>query len=170
MMRSEDCVARGFKFRLEKVLDMRIQKEQRLQQRFQELLAMAEFERQKLAALEERQQQYREELSQKQKGSVEVNEVMNYLSYLELLAEAIIQQTEILREAEERAEEARLDLVQASQEKKAVEKLKEKQLEEYNKEQLREEIIFLDDISSSRFNRNKTEAARNSGRSAPRGP
>lgn len=160
-------MARGFKFRLEKVLDMRIQKEQRLQQRFQELLAMAELERQKLAALEERQQQYREELSQKQKGSVEVNEVMNYLSYLELLAEAIIQQTEILREAEERAEEARLDLVQASQEKKAVEKLKEKQLEEFNKEQLREEIIFLDDISSSRFNRNKVEAARKNGRSAP---
>lgn len=160
-------MARGFKFRLEKVLDMRIQKEQRLQQRFQELLAMAELERQKLAALEERQQQYREELSQKQRGSVEVNEVMNYLSYLELLAEAIIQQTEILREAEERAEEARLDLVQASQEKKAVEKLKEKQLEEFNKEQLREEIIFLDDISSSRFNRNKVEAARKNGRSAP---
>lgn len=161
-------MAKGFKFRLQKVLEMREQKEKLLQQRFMELLAMAEYEKKELEKLYERQEEYRQQLAEKQQGNLEVHEVMNYLSYLEHLADAIEEQKVVVREAEERAEEARLDLMRAAQEKKAVEKLRDKQYEDWMKEQQRAENIFLDEISSSRFNR-KAGTAASERRTAPGG-
>ncbi len=158
-------MAAAFKFRLEKVLEMRRLKEQRLQARYNELLLLAEAERQRLLQLFAEQQRNREELTARQRGNLEVGEVMNYLDFLEYLAQQIELQTIRVREAEERAEEARQDLLKASQEKKAVEKLREKQHEEYVKTQQRAEIVFLDEISSSRFNRNQADTG---GASAPR--
>jgi len=157
-------VPQGFKFRLQKVLEMREQREKLLHKRFMELLAAAEEEKRELEKLYRYQTQYREELNRKQRGAVDVNEVMQYLHYLEALARAIDEQILRVQEAEERAEEARRDLLKAQQEKKAVEKLKEKQYEDYLKEQQRAEVIFLDEVSSSRFNRQQADAAR---RAAP---
>lgn len=153
------CLAR-FQFRLQKVLEMREQKEKLLQKRFMELLAAAEFEKNELRKLLERQEWYRNELIAKQRGTLEVGEVMNYLAYLESLAQWIDEQRIRVREAEERAEEARLDLLRASQEKKAVEKLKEKQYEDWVKEQQRAEIIFLDEISSVRYNKAQADGGK----------
>jgi flagellar FliJ protein len=151
---------RVFKFRLEKVLDMRLQREKLLSKQYQELLAQAERERRFLLELQELQAERREELARKQRGSVEVQEVMNYFTYLEALAERIEEQVIRVREAEERAEEARQELLRASQERKAVEKLKEQQFEAWRKEQLRVEGVFLDEMASSRFNRTQAETAR----------
>lgn len=161
---------RKFTFRLQKVLQMREQKEKLLQARFAELQAQARLERIRLQELQEAQEAARQELIRFQRGTVDINEVMNYLNYLDRLASDIVRQEQVVREAEERAEEARLDLIRASQEKKAVEKLKEKQHEDYLKEQQHAEIVFLDEVSSARFNRNQAGTGGTRGhRTAPGG-
>ena len=158
-----------FKFRLQKVLEMRTQREQLLQRQYNELRKQAELEKMRLLKLIQDQETAREELSAKQRGTIAINEVMDYLAYLEVLKHDIERQTVVLREAEERAEEARQELLRASQEKKAVEKLKEKQFEEFQKEQQRLEVVFLDEVSSSRYNRQQADSggSQSSRRPAP---
>jgi flagellar FliJ protein len=160
--------ARVFKFRLQKVLEMREQREKLLSRQYNELLMQLEHERRLLLELQQLQAERREELAKKQRGAVEVHEVMNYFTYLEALAERIEEQVLRVREAEERAEEARQELLRASQERKAVEKLKEQQYDAWRKEQLRVEGVFLDEMASSRFNRTQAETARKQ-RPAPGG-
>lgn len=149
-----------FQFRLQKVLEMREQKEKLLQRRYMELLAAAEAEKRYLRELLERQAWFRKDLEEKQRGKLDIVDVMHLLAYLEGLAETIEEQKIRVREAEERAEEARLDLLRASQEKKAVEKLREKQYDDWMKEQQRAEIIFLDEISSVRYNKAQADGGK----------
>ena len=150
-------MAAKFKFHLETLLEMRLLQEQRAQARLGEQLRVVEAEKAALVELEGVAAAYRDELAERQRGNLDIHAVMTYMSYLNSVDSRIRQQLERIAGAEQEAERLRGELLKATQQKKSVEKLRERHLEEFTKEQQRAETLFLDEMSSTRQKRSGTE-------------
>lgn len=139
-------------------------------------VAMAELERQKarhkaleeeLAQMRHRREQLRREYMDKaMRGQVGAQEAVRHNAYVEHLKdmekrqqEAIAAQAEVVAEHERLVEVARGELVEATQELKALEKHREKWLDEVKKEIAAKEEAVMDDIAQTIYLRN--EAAKN---------
>jgi len=148
-------LAKRFVFRLEKVLDLRKQKEQEMMRELALAKESLAREERILEELRDRLAASRRELLAKQRGCLDPNEIINYLRYLDQLREFIELQTLRVLEAERIVEETRELLLQATKEKKIVEKLKENQLKKYKEELMRAEMNFLDEVGTLRYTRAK---------------
>ena len=146
-------MAGAFRFGLAKVLEMREQREQEMKRLLGEALARLDEQQRQLALLERTRDEYRDEVSRLQKGAVDVAMILTCLDFLDKVATSITEQAERVVSAQEHVEEARRRLVIASQEKKAIEKLRERHFEAWQKEQSRVETNALDEASQQRFNR-----------------
>jgi flagellar FliJ protein len=146
-------LARRFIFRLEKVLDLRRQKEQEAMRELAHAKEILARERRILEDLLHKRRCGQQELIAKQRGNLDPNEVLNYLQYLDKLSEFIEHQTLRVHEAERLVEEARERLLQASKEKKIVEKLRENQFKKYKEELMKAELNFLDEVGTLRYTR-----------------
>lgn len=152
-------MAAKFKFHLETLLEVRQMHEQQAQARLVDQLRVLEAEKAALAELEGVATAYRAELAERQRGNLDIHSVMTYMNYLNTLDSRRHQQLARIATAESEAERLRLALLKATQQKKSVEKLRERHLEEFNKEQQRVETLFLDEMSSSRQKRASTADA-----------
>ena len=94
---------------------------------------------------------YREKFQQRINPE-EANNYHHYLTWLNRQADLAALQ---LREREKEVAERRQKLVEASKERKILEKLKEKAYQNYQAEQLRAEIQFLDELGTGRFIRDQ---------------
>lgn len=146
-------MAPKFKFHLETLLEVRTLHEQRAQARLVDQLRAVEAERAVLAELEAQAGVYRDELAERQRGNLDIHAVMTVMSYVNALDSRVNAQAARITAAEAEAERLRAELLGATQQKKAVEKLRERHLEEYTKEQQRAETVFLDEMSATRQQR-----------------
>jgi flagellar FliJ protein len=136
---------KAFHFSLEKVLDHRVALEQEAKRNYAE----------KQKAVIQKEQLLTEMINEKN-TLMDVNEMTlgrmqvqhRYLNALEMTIHAAYQQ---VRQLTQEVEIALLEVVQAQQERKVVEKLKEKKLEEYNYELLQEEQKQLDEMGSRKL-------------------
>jgi flagellar FliJ protein len=86
-------------------------------------------------------------------GEFDVLQVKMTTHYVNRL-EGLIQHTrQRIAEMDEAIEEKRQALVEASRNRKVMEKLKETAYEEYRAEELRTEQLFLDELATATFNR-----------------
>lgn len=142
-----------FKFRLQKLLDLREAAEQEIKNELAELLN-------KQNAVRMRQQGYRNAIARERdsfarklrekKASYE--DIMTFERFYDSTSRAIdISEQEILS-MEDDIQKVRDRLIEASRERKVVEKLKEKKLEEYNYELNREIIKENDDANQKLYN------------------
>ena len=72
------------------------------------------------------------------------------LAYLRQLRQDVIHQEEVMDDLEAKAEDKRIDLLKASQEKKVLENLRERQYISYRKDLSRWEQAFLDELAQRR--------------------
>ena len=153
----------SFKFRLERLLDVRIMREKQAQQELQARRHQVVAEEQRLVQMQSSELQLREEqkvpfgrgddLYQFQmrrhflEKAIDANvaEQTNQHGRIQQAKDAVVQQLEIVK--------------QCGIDVKALEKLKEKQREEHRVEQLREEGLFLDDLAGQGFLRRRVQAA-----------
>ncbi len=142
---------RKFKFRLESVLQIKNRREELRQRELSAAERLREQARQQLTVWQEQIAEimrfYREQLQ----NSFDPRSAGDYYAYLNWLnrertaAEALLRQ----REAEAHAAQARL--VEAARERRMIEQLKEKALQEYQFAELQAEINFLDELGTGRF-------------------
>jgi flagellar export protein FliJ len=156
----ELVVARtSFKFRLQRLLDVRIMREQQAQQ---ELLARRHrvtVEERRLLAMKQEQDRLTDEQNRPFQRGDDLQDFANKRVYLEHalnenVAEQRSQEQRIV-EAEQRVIEQQEVLKQCGIDVKALEKLRDKQREEHRLEQLREEGLFLDDLAGQGFLRRR---------------
>lgn len=121
---------RGYKFRLQKLLDIRIDKEEESKRKFQQAQSMREEVEKKLVKLKDNYDKY---------NIVNPNDsiIDRKIKHQYLIAlNSSIETTEVeLKHREELVEEVRVDLTQKQVDRKTVEILKEKSLESFIKEQ-----------------------------------
>jgi flagellar FliJ protein len=142
--------SKPFQFRLQKVLEYRVHLEDTLRTELAEL-------RRERAMLVERREQLEAEVAERVQrltaGEFDVLQVKMTTHYVNRL-EGLIQHTrQRIAEMDEAIEEKRQALVEASRNRKVMEKLKETAYEEYRAEELRTEQLFLDELATATFNR-----------------
>jgi flagellar protein FliJ len=144
-----------FKFRLESVLKIKSHLE--------------ELRRMELSEAENRCVQARIEFRQRQQDVEDTTKVCraqmqnkfdpylagDYFHYLARLNGFVKEAAVLLKQRETEVVEARNNLVEASREKKVIEKLKEQAYQKYCTAELNEEIIFLDQLGTTRFIRQR---------------
>lgn len=121
---------KGYKFRLQKLLDIRIDKEEESKRKFQQVQSMKEEVEKKLVNLKDNYDKY---------NTVNSNDsiIDRKIKHQYLVAlNSSIETTEVeLKNKEELVEKVRVDLTEKQVDRKTVEILKEKSLENFIKEQ-----------------------------------
>lgn len=144
-----------FKFKLETVLKVKIRVEELRQKELKEAEVRREQARRQLIQRQEEVQatvaNYREQFQ----ASIDLNKANDYHRFLLWLNKQVELAMQRLEQCEQEVRERRLKLMEATREKKVLEKLKEKAYEEYKAEELREEIKFLDELGTGQFFRQK---------------
>lgn len=131
-----------FVFRLQRILDLRIQIRDESRQ---ELVLKNAYRDQQIGILTNLQDEFMQ-LGLMEGGTYSAEEVTRLANYGELLTERIKKQRVVVDEAIKVADGARESYIEASKEAKVLEMLRERKLAEYNLEELRREGVLLDEL------------------------
>lgn len=134
----------AFRFRLEKVLNVREMQEERAKQEWAMQERLAREERLKLAHLRQQEQEIKD--YGYEQSDIETRQAM--YSFLDILKVRIDRQIERLNEQERITSQAKEAWLLARQETKKVTTLREKQYASFVKEEERKEQKVLDDMRS----------------------
>lgn len=138
-----------FKFSLDTVLSYKQQVLEALQG--EHALALAAVREQE-ALLENLWGQYRDynaEYRRRAEEGLPLTEALMYQNGLRAAEQEIQRETKRLEELEAEAEKRREAMVEAKKETSSIEKLKEKKLEAYHKEEAKSEELFIEEFVSS---------------------
>jgi flagellar export protein FliJ len=156
-------VARStFKFRLQRLLDVRIMREQLAQQELVRLRQVVLAEEQRLRDMQQAEIDLREEQRVPFGRGDDLHQFQMRRHFLEQAIKDNVQgQTEqhsVIGRAQQAVRDQQDVLKQRGIEVKALEKMREKQREEHRLDQLREEGLFMDDLAGQGFLRRRTIA------------
>ncbi len=113
-------------------------------------------QQQELSALNETRSSYWDWLSGLGKNGASALTVKSAEEYAELLSERIGEKRIEIQETEQKIEEKLREVIEASKERKAMERLRENRFEEHKRTAEREELMFLDDLASVRAARQRS--------------
>jgi len=134
---------RRFRFRLQRVLDLRVQ----IRDEARQELVLRNAERdQQIYILAQLQDEFLQ-LGLVTGGMYSASDISRLAAYAERLTIAIDRQKVLVAEAIKAAEEAQERYIEASKEAKTLEMLRDKKLEEFRIEELREEGALLDELA-----------------------
>jgi len=136
-----------FIFKLEAVLNVKRQQEENIKNELGKAIQRLEAEKQKLERLERNREEIIDEFNNKAKKTT-VHKLIEFNAYLSLLKSKISRQKERVNKAAMDVDKIREELVKAVQERKILEKLKEKKYDEYLIEQKKLEQKTNDEIVS----------------------
>ena len=152
-----------FRYRLEKVLEFKIKKEEEEKEALAALLQQEAHEKQVKRQLENKLVETQQILKSKHlSGTLNMEELKFYPGHIKNLEARIKNQELRLKELAIRIVEQRQALLKAAQEKKVYEKHKEKCQEEWQKELDMEEARLIDELATIKFAREQRMNAENS--------
>ena len=138
-----------FRFSLESVLDYKQQALDSLKREYGAIVAQVKAQEDYLAGLESDYREMDAEFCQRKLEGIAVLDAMRYEQYLRAM-ERQIQQAILRLEDLRRLEEAkRAEVVSAKQDTSAIEKLKDKKLDSYNKAVQKSEEAMIDEFVST---------------------
>ena len=154
----------SFKFRLERLLDVRLMREKMAQQELQARRQQVIAEEQRLQQMQADEIRLREEQKEPFRKGDDLYEFQMRRHFLEKSIEENVKEQGAQHGRIEQAKAAVVEQQEVVKQKgievKALEKLKEKQREEHRLDQLREEGLFMDDLAGQGFLRRRKHAER----------
>lgn len=135
----------AYKFKMMNILNYKEQLEREKKDEFGTISAQFNKETEMLNALEREKNIAIENQDTAKKGN-DLSEILAYQSYIKSLKDKILVQIRILEKLAEQMESAKAEMLVAMQEKKIMEKLKEKDYENYLNDQKHLEEKMLDGI------------------------
>ena len=140
-----------FGFRLESVRNLKVQMEDNAKNNL--ALASRELEKQKefLTSLKTTRESSISELNSKVDQGISISQIKDYNNYLSFLKQKITEQKENVYIAQNQVDIRRESLVKAVQERKILDKLREKKYGEFLKEQGKAEQLLIDELNSFKF-------------------
>lgn len=142
----------AFKFQFQSILDLKVRFEDLKKSEYGEAVHELQLQTDKLNFLVEEQHLQFNLIQEKEKEGITPKEFINYNNYMNRLKRSIEIQKEVVKKASDKAEKARLELVEAAKQRKMFETLKEKKMEEYWEEYYKKEQLQLDEIASYKYN------------------
>ena len=144
---------RRFRFKFEPVLRYRRMMEEQRKLEFAQAMAVYDLALSRLNEVLKRMEDVKRELEHREEEGLTASEAQLYLRYLSLLKEIEAERREELRRAEEKMKTAREKLMESRRDKRAIEILREKEMERFNEEFKREELKLIDEVSINKMSR-----------------
>ena len=141
-----------FQFSLDSVLGYRQQVLDGLQNEYAQAMEKVRRQEARKAAVEERYRQLNQKFREEAAVGISVADALSYEGGLRLLEQEIARETRVLQEYRKAAEEKRQQMMQAHIDTAVLERLKEKKLQEYQKDVQKSDERFIDElVSASRY-------------------
>ncbi|SEM07107.1 flagellar FliJ protein [Syntrophus gentianae] len=140
-----------FKFRLQAVLEYRTILEERMLLRFSEATRRLDEEKNRLGLLIKERFNLVAALKNLQENATPVEKIVMLVRYIEALQEKENLQRDIILEIAAEVEEKRKDLLESVQKRKMIEKLKDKNLEDYQRSLADYDRKVMDEMGITRF-------------------
>ena len=145
-----------FRYKMQNILDIKYKLETQAKTAFSAAAARVMQEEEKLDQLRQRRAGYEEEARRLVSERLNVLQIQQNQLAIELMKEAIRNQTVALHIAQRNLEMARMKLNEVMTERKTHEKLKEREFEEFKREIESEESKAIDELVSYSFRGKKT--------------
>ena len=143
-------------FRLQPVLNYKSSVVEALEMEFARLKLKHLEEQQVLNSLQQREQQHIDSLrQQQQRGQLDCDLIQLHQQYLRSLTDHVVAQAARVNEAAQQAETKREELVKTMQDRKMLEKLRERYRTRQAQELLRRETRAVDEIVTTRYVRER---------------
>ncbi len=130
-----------------RVLNVRERTEEQKKEEFQQAQSYCNEQNQKLNQLTDEKRNICDAIMDQTQTKVRIDEITHYYNYLDSLDDLIFDQRREVDKAENQLEHARQEWIEAKREKKVLEKLKERQYQDYKSQYLKEEQKTLDELS-----------------------
>lgn len=137
-----------FRYRMQSILNIKYQLENQAKMDLGRAQVRLMEEEEKLQALIDRKEAYLEEGRQMRSKTLHVSELRDNSNAVSVMDEIIDRQEEQVARAEEDVEAARVRLQEVMQERKMHERLKEKALEQFKREENVAEFKAVDELTS----------------------
>lgn len=138
-----------FNFPLNTVLNYKDQVLENLKTEHAQILADIAQQERRIEELMEKSQsaaiRYREDTQ----CGVTVNIMREYERYITFIQQRIVAEQGVLLKIKKKEEQKRAEVIEAKKEKASIDKLKEKKLDQYNKEVLKSEELFIEEFVSN---------------------
>ncbi|MDI6793161.1 MAG: flagellar export protein FliJ [bacterium] len=138
-----------FRFRFQRILEIREHKEEVLRGELSEAKRKLSQQEQVVSSLNEAHLNCLDELRQRKKTGIIPEEIRWYQRYLNKLLVEIASEEKKQENLSKEVDAARQRLVKASQDKRVMERLKDRALERYKEEEALKEQDFLDELGIS---------------------
>ena len=142
-----------FKFKLQSVLDYRLNIEEKILNEFSELKRKLDEQKALLEALVSEREGRVADLRNMRSATIKADDIASILAYVEHLHEREKQQEEVIRQTGEAVEEKRKYLVEAVKNRKVMENLKDRHEQDYIKDFNETEQKNSDEMSVLKFGR-----------------
>lgn len=157
---------RKFAFSLESVLDLKRRREEALLEELAKRVRSANAAEEALKELREQRRRAQAEWRKLLRGRIEVEKVRSAQDYVAWLDGRIERQRTVVQRLQDEVRLCRQQVVAASQERKALERLRERQWEAHQREYRREEQAFLDELATQGYARQEKQEQAGGARSA----
>lgn len=138
-----------FQFRLQRVLNLKEQKEQAIKEELAWLKKKEWEKQQEIQSMKETLRGCEEALLKKEEEPFYIHDILFYLAYREKLCNEIKREEEKLQNLQKEIEDTRERLIAASKEKRVLQRLRERRWLQYVEECEKEEQGILDEVGIS---------------------
>jgi len=145
-----------YKFKLQSVLEYRLNIEEKILNEFSDLKRYLEEQKALLKALAAERESLIDDLRNMKNGARKADDIATILSYVENIREREKEQKNVIHKAKEAVEQKRIELVEAVKNRKVMENLRDKHAEAYLKNLNETEQKNSDEMSVLKFGRRGT--------------
>lgn len=142
-----------FKFKLQSVLEYRLNVEEKILNEFSDLKRDLEEKKAVLNALIDERKGLMDQLRDMQSVAMRADDIASLIAYVEKIRKKETEQKNILHQAKEQLEKKRQELMEAVKNRKVMENLKDKHAEEYRRNLNELEQKNSDEMSMLKFGR-----------------
>lgn len=150
-MKKEGSVLKKFQFSLETMLVYKQQMLESLQQEYATAQGFVVEQERVIQTIEDEYDTYNEEFRVQKETGMNMIDAMRFEGGLRALEMDLKKQMVVLKKLEAKAEEKRMEMIQAKQETSSAEKLKEKKLESYNQVIQKNEEAMIDELVAAKW-------------------
>lgn len=138
-----------FNFPLNTVLNYKDQVLENLKTEHAQILADIAQQERRIEELMEKSQSAAVRYREDTQCGVTVNIMREYERYITFIQQRIVAEQGVLLKLKKKEEQKRAEVIEAKKEKASIDKLKEKKLDQYNKEVLKSEELFIEEFVSN---------------------
>jgi flagellar FliJ protein len=147
-----------YKFSLQSLLNHRKHIEENLDKELSLVKRTMNVEKRRLERIIQEKIKCQHRVQKKQSSGKKINEIILCFNYLDKLSKDIAMQTSRLKDVKKEYQIKRGELIEAMKKRKTLDRLKEKEMKEFNCSQMKVEQEIINEVAANQFTRKTSQS------------